>query len=89
MKMKKMSNFDVYATIVSLTPFTPVSIRFLNPIKKYLPQKSILWSIPPLAWEIEYTFAQCTDTPNFIFAIKQGGLGKTLKVYNSLLAQLA
>ena len=24
-----------------------------------------------LAWGIEYTVAQCTDTPNFIFAIKQ------------------
>ena len=43
----------------------------------------------PLAWGIEYTVAQCTDTPNFIFAIKQGGLGKTLEVYNSLIAQLA
>ena len=38
---------------------------------------------------IEYTVSQCTDTPNFIFAIKQGGLGKTLEVYNSLIAQLA
>ena len=27
------------------------------------------------------TVAQCTDTPNFIFAINQGGLGKTLEVY--------
>ena len=34
-------------------------------------------------------FPQCTDTPNFIFAIKQGGLGLTLEEYNSLLAQLA
>ena len=33
--------------------------------------------------------AQCSDTSNFIFAIKQGGLGKTLEVYNSLLAQRA
>ena len=33
--------------------------------------------------------AQFTDTPNFTFAIKQGGLGKTLEAYNSLLAQLA
>ena len=43
----------------------------------------------PLAWGIEYTVSQCTDTPNFIFVIKQGGWGKTLEVYNSLLAQLA
>ena len=28
------------------------------------------------------------DTPNFIFAIKQGGLEKTLEVHNSLIAQL-
>ena len=41
------------------------------------------------AWGIGYIFSQCTDTPNFIFAIKQGGLGLTLEVYNSLLAQLA
>ena len=34
----------------------------------------------PLAWEIGYTVPQCTDTPNFIFAIKQGGLGTTLEV---------
>ena len=40
-------------------------------------------------WGIGYIFPQCTDTPNFIFAIKQGGLGLTLEVYNSLLAQLA
>ena len=44
---------------------------------------------PPLAWGIQYTVVQCTDAPNFIFAIKHGGLGKTLEVYNSLLAQLA
>ena len=43
----------------------------------------------PLAWGIAYIVAQCTDTPNFIFAIKQGGLGQTLEIYNSLLAQLA
>ena len=43
----------------------------------------------PLAWGIVYIVAQCADTPNFIFAIKQGGLEKTLEVYNSLLAQLA
>ena len=42
-----------------------------------------------LAWGIEHTVSQCTDTPNFIFAIKQGGLGKTLEVYNPLIAQLA
>ena len=41
------------------------------------------------AWGIGYIFPQCTDTPNFIFAIKQGGLGLTLEVYNSLIAQLA
>ena len=38
---------------------------------------------------IKCTVTQCTDTPNFIFAIKQGGLRKTLEVYNSLVAQLA
>ena len=38
---------------------------------------------------IGYIVAQCTDTPNFIFAIKQEGLGKALEVYNSLIAQLA
>ena len=43
----------------------------------------------PLAWCIEYTVSQCTDTPNSIFVIKQGGLGRTLKVFNSLLAQMA
>ena len=32
---------------------------------------------------------KCTDTPNFICAIKQRGLGQTIEVYNSLLAQLA
>ena len=42
-----------------------------------------------LAWGIEYTVSQCTDTPNFIFVIKQGGLGQILETYNSLLAQLA
>ena len=42
----------------------------------------------PLAWGIVYFVSQCIDTPNFIFAIKQGGLGKTLEVYNSLIAQL-
>ena len=42
-----------------------------------------------LAWGIECIVAQCTDTPNFNFAIKQGGLEKTLEVYNSLIAQLA
>ena len=44
---------------------------------------------PPLAWVIEYIVSQCTDTPNFIFVIKQGGLGQTLEIYNSLRAQLA
>ena len=43
----------------------------------------------PLAWGIVYTVHKCTDIPNFIFAIKHGGLGLTLEVYNSLLAQLA
>ena len=41
------------------------------------------------AWGIVSTVAQCTDIPNFIFAIKQGGLGTTFDTYNSLLAQLA
>ena len=41
------------------------------------------------AWGIGYIFPQCTDTSNFICAIKQGGLGLTVEVYNSLLAQLA
>ena len=41
----------------------------------------------PLAWEIGYIVPQCRDTPNFIFAIKQGGFGLTLEVYNSLIAQ--
>ena len=43
----------------------------------------------PLGWGIEYTVSQCTDTPNSIFVIKQGGLGQTLEIYKSLLAQLA
>ena len=43
----------------------------------------------PLALDIECIVSQCTDTPNFIFVIKQGGLGQTLKIYNSLRAQLA
>ena len=29
------------------------------------------------AWGIGYYFPQCTDTPNFICAIKQPGLGLT------------
>ena len=43
----------------------------------------------PLVWGIVCTVAQCTDTPNFIFAIKQGGLETTFEIYNSLIAQLA
>ena len=45
--------------------------------------------IQPLVWGIVYCASQCTDTPNLIYAIKQGGLEKTLEIYNSLLAQLA
>ena len=37
-------------------------------------------SIRHLAWGIEYTVSQCANTPNLIFAIKQGGLEKTLEV---------
>ena len=37
------------------------------------------------AWGIGYYFPQCTDTPNFIFAIKQRGLGLSIEVYNYLL----
>ena len=33
----------------------------------------------PLAWGIGYIVAQCTDTPNLIFAIKQGGLGENFR----------
>ena len=44
---------------------------------------------PPCLIAKNYIVAQCTDTPNFIFAIKEGGLGKILQVYNSLIAQLA
>ena len=29
---------------------------------------------------VGYVVSQCTDTPNFIFAIKQEGLGLTVKV---------
>ena len=43
----------------------------------------------PLAWGIEYTVSQCTDTPNFIFAIKKRGFDQTLEMNNSLRAQLA
>ena len=43
----------------------------------------------PLAWWIVYSVTKCRDTPNFTFAIKQGGLGKTLEVHDSLIAQLA
>ena len=43
----------------------------------------------PLAWGIVYTVLKCTNTPNLIFAIKQGVLENTLEVQNSLLAQLA
>ena len=46
-------------------------------------------SIQHLAWGIGYCASKCTDAPNFILAIKQGGLGKTLEVYNSLIGQLA
>ena len=40
----------------------------------------------PLAWGIVYTIAQCTDIPNFNFAIKQRDLETTLEIYNSLLS---
>ena len=40
------------------------------------------------AWGIQNICLQCTDTPNFIFSIKEGGLKLTLELYNSLLAQL-
>ena len=43
----------------------------------------------PLVWGIEYIVSQCTDTPNSIFVIKQGGLENTFDIYNSLIAQLA
>ena len=43
----------------------------------------------PLAWGIEYTVSQCTDTLDFIFVIKQGGFDQTLEMNNSLRAQLA
>ena len=43
----------------------------------------------PLAWGIEYTVSQCTDTPNFIFVIKKRGFDQTLEMNNSLRAQLA
>ena len=43
----------------------------------------------PLARGIKYTVSQCTDTPNFVFVIKKGGLGQTLEIYNFFLAQLA
>ena len=33
-----------------------------------------------LVWGLGYIVAQCTYTPNFIFAIKQGGLDKTFDV---------
>ena len=46
-------------------------------------------SNPPLAWGIGYIVTQCTDTPNFIFEIKKGGLGIALEVYNYFLDQLA
>ena len=45
-------------------------------------------AIKPLVWGIGYIVPQCTDTPNSISAIKQGGLGQTLKIYNCLIAQL-
>ena len=40
-----------------------------------------------LAWRIGYIAAHYTDNPNFIFAIKQGGMETTFEIYNSLLAQ--
>ena len=43
----------------------------------------------PLAWDIEYTVSQCTDTPNIIFVIKKRGFDQTLEMNNSLRAQLA
>ena len=46
-------------------------------------KKKVDW---PLAWDIECTVSQCTDTSNFIFVIKQGGLGQILEIYNSLRA---
>ena len=41
------------------------------------------------AFGIGYYFPQCTDTPNFISAIRQQGLGLTIEVYDYPLAQLA
>ena len=43
----------------------------------------------PLACWTVYCASNCTDFSNFIFAIKQGGLGRTLEIYDSLIAQLA
>ena len=43
----------------------------------------------PLAWGTVYCASNCTDFSNFIFAIKQGGFGKTLEVYKFLIAQMA
>ena len=43
----------------------------------------------PLACCSVYSFSNCTDFSNFMFAIKQGGLEKTLEVKHSLIAQLA
>ena len=37
-------------------------------------------SIRPLAWGIGYCASECTDFYNYTFAIKQGGLEKTLEV---------
>ena len=42
----------------------------------------------PLACCPVYSFYNCTDFSNFIFAIKQGDLDKTFDVQHSLIAQL-
>ena len=53
--------------------------------ESYIPLKFA----PSLLFDYTNKFGlQCTDTPNFIFTMKQGSLEKTLEVYNSLLAQV-
>ena len=64
-----------------------VSRRFILTIFYNLELKSIFlrhdavqWLNRPLAWETVYCASNCTDFSNFIFAIKRGGLEKTLEV---------
>ena len=57
-------------------------------IAKIKLEKSVQLEAQPLVWGTVYSASNSTDFSTFIFAIKQGGLEKTLEVEHSLIAQL-